>query len=124
MHRRNFSDKILRNPEEFGVDSTYSKFPFIRSTPRAESCQKSKRRNLEKGLKTSSPVKGIDLLVGRCEIELRKIKKISVKILRSRKVMQKNNLIIHNFIEKPLFSIKVLQKDRPRFLNRYLKYQS
>jgi hypothetical protein len=107
----------------FSANSTMKKNNPPIDTRRAVSCIKI-RRSIRNDSRFSSPVKNLDTLVSRCEKELKKIKKISGKLLKSRRIIQKNNEIIENFIHRPLFSVKVLSKERPKFLNRNFKYQN
>ncbi|OMJ70950.1 hypothetical protein SteCoe_30963 [Stentor coeruleus] len=68
-------------------------------------------------------MRNIDFIVDKCQSELKKIRKISIKIKRSTRKLMENRGVIERMINKPLFSIGLLIKEKPRFLNRYLKYQ-
>jgi hypothetical protein len=102
------------------------KFPTIETT-RADvisrSTHTSQLKNYRKIHFSNSPIKNISFLVKRCETELQKIRKISVKLKKSTRKVKHNQFIIDKIIYKPLYSIKLLSEERPKFLNKKLKYE-
>ncbi len=109
--------------KNFSANATMKKTATPIDTRRAVSSLKLKR-SAKYDSRFSSPIKDLDTIVSRCEKELKRIRKVSGKLLKSRRIFQKNHQIIENFIHRPLFSVKVLSKERPKFLNRNLKYQN
>ena len=67
--------------------------------------------------------KNFDFIVSRCVTELKKIRKISTKLKKSTRKLKYNQHLIDKIIYKPLYSIDFLSKEKPKFLNKHLKYQ-
>ena len=127
MHKRALSTKLIKKRElspSTPFDS--SMFPDVNTSRAGIESRRLKTSQFvrEHRMKIScSPVKNFDYLVKRCETELKKIRNISIKLKKSSRKVHHNQELINRIIYKPLYSIKVLSKEKPRFLNRYLKYQ-
>lgn len=125
-HRRSNSTKILNDPNKLFIKKINPEIENHFKTRTVKSSYRQRPTQTKWYSRNPSPIKNlknIDLIVGRCDSELKKIRKISEKIKNSRKKIVRNKEIISDFIQAPLYSIKFLKKVKPQYLNRYFKYQ-
>ena len=125
MHKKALSFKIIEKHQEMLQDTTLFKvkFPLI-STTKTENVTRTIRTSpiafRQKSNHSASPMKKINFLVDKCEKELKKIRKISLKLKRSARKIKKNENVINKIIYRPLYSLKTLRIDKLNFL----KHQS
>lgn len=122
-HRRSNSTKILNDPGKLFIKKINAGIADVARVRNVKSSHRQRTTQTRWYSKDPSPVKNIDIIVGRCNEELKKIRKISEKIIKSRKKIVRNKEIISDFIQAPLYSIKFLKKVKPQYLNRHYKYQ-
>ena len=128
MHNRATSYKIIKKHREIISDNSLSKvkFPNISTSRVMKESKKIYTSQLtirQKSVKSVSPIKNFDFLLNRCEKELKKIRKISTKLKKSTRKLKHHQGLINEMICKPLYSIKVLSKDKPKFLTKHMKYE-
>lgn len=120
MHKRTKSQKILKQT----LGNTGFQLPDLGLSRNIMSRNYKTRGAKSIKIKSScSPVKNFENIMNRCEKELKKIRSISLKIQNSARKVKLNQVLISKIIYKPLYSVMFLSKEKPKFLNKQLKYQ-